>query len=76
MIHKRNTALERPVKNIFTGGLKPVSWRQPHTSSDVDQDTEMFDEYWSKRNPTVKPQCHASMVKVWIQPSMRKVPKH
>ena len=28
-IHKRNTALERSVK-YFTGGLKPVSWRQPH----------------------------------------------
>ena len=29
MIHKRSTALERSVK-YFTGGLKPVSWRQPH----------------------------------------------
>ena len=27
-IHKRSTALERSVK-YFTGGLKPVSWRQP-----------------------------------------------
>ena len=28
-IHKRSTALERSVK-YFTGGLKPVSRRQPH----------------------------------------------
>ena len=28
-IHKRSTALERAVK-YFTGGLKPVSRRQPH----------------------------------------------
>ena len=28
-IHKRSTALERLVK-YFTGGLKPVSRRQPH----------------------------------------------
>ena len=28
-IHKRSTALERPVK-YFTEGLKPVSQRQPH----------------------------------------------
>ena len=29
MIHKRRTALEQSVK-YFTGGLKPVSLRQPH----------------------------------------------
>ena len=28
-IHKRSNALERSVK-YFTGGLKPVSWRQPY----------------------------------------------
>ena len=26
---KRSTVLERSVK-YFTGGIKPVSWRQPH----------------------------------------------
>ena len=29
-IHKRSTALERPVKIFFTGGLKLVLWYQPH----------------------------------------------
>ena len=29
MIHERSTALERSMK-YFTGGLKPVSRRQPH----------------------------------------------
>ena len=35
MTNKRSNALERLVKTIFTGGVggggvKPVSWRQPH----------------------------------------------
>ena len=37
-IHKRSTALERSVK-YFTGRLKPVSRRQTHPYSDMDQDT-------------------------------------
>ena len=43
MIQKRIAALERSVK-YFTGGLKPVSQPANLTlSSDVDQDTLMFD---------------------------------